>query len=110
MEAKFQINLSLLLLEASGSTPYDRYLLVGCTLHHKILEGTVILNKVDVRPVVMFAGTDFGHLCHSWSKLIMQNLSVDVLLLLQLWCVMLLGHDIPIWRIHLGLNSVTLPA
>ena len=108
LEAKFQINLSL--LGAAGSSICEQYLLVRCTLHEKILEGSVILNKVDERPVIIFAGTNLCHVCRGWSKLIMVNLSVNVFSILQLRCVMVLWHDIPVWRIGLGLNSITLPA
>lgn len=97
-------------LGAAGSSICEQYLLVGSTLHDKILEGSVILDKVDERPVIIFAGTNLCHVCRGWSKLIMVNLSVNVFSILQLRCVMVLWHDISVWRIGLGLNSITLPA
>ena len=108
LEAKFQINLSL--LNAAGSSPCERYLLVSCTLHNKILEGSVILNNVDERPWIIFAGSNLSNVCHGWPKLIMETLTVYVLSLLQLRCVMRLWHDISSRCIGLGPDSMTLPA
>ena len=107
LEAKFQINLSLLI--AAGLPPCERYLLVGSTLYDEILQGSIVLDDVDERAMIIFAGTNLGHLCHCWSELLVKKDLVIVLTLLQLWRVMRPRHNITIWRIGLGLYSLALP-